>query len=184
MQLVKTRSGRKSPHNLHLKVYRQDPQICPDRTAKDNMKALRIITITVFFLTLSLPAVAETQDYKSVKATKIAVATAAANGQRLSYLCSEHPEVTALIVEIPPGGETGWHLHDVPVYAYMLEGAIDVEMADGKSYHFKKGEAIFEVLATLHNGRNSGRKSAKMIVFYTGEEGKPNVTRAEKPANR
>ena len=48
----------------------------------------------------------------------------------------------------------------------------------------RKGDAIFEVRATSHNGRNTGRKWAKMVVFYTGEEDKPNVTRIEKPVNR
>jgi quercetin dioxygenase-like cupin family protein len=105
----------------------------------------------------------------------VAVATTAANGQRLSYFCTDRPEVTALIVEIPPGGETGWHLHDVPVYAYMLDGTITVEMSEGKSHVFNKGDAIFEVRHSSHNGRNTGRKLARMIVFYTGEEGKPNV---------
>lgn len=53
----------------------------------------------------------------------------------------------------------------------MIAGAIIVEMGDGKSYGFKKGDAIFEVRASSHNGRNPGRRWAKMVVFYTGEEG-------------
>jgi quercetin dioxygenase-like cupin family protein len=148
------------------------------------MKVLRFIAATFFLLTLSLAIVAEGEEYASVRTTKVAVATTAADGQRLSYLATDRPEVTALIVEIPPGGETGWHLHNVPVYAYMITGELVVEMGDGKSYGFKKGDAIFEVRATSHNGRNIGKKWAKMIVFYTGEEGKPNVTRVEKPVNR
>ena len=148
------------------------------------MKASRIIAVTFFLLTLSEVVVAEGEEYASVRTTEVGVATTAANGQRLSYLDTDRPEVTALIVEIPPGGETGWHLHNVPVYAYMIAGTIIVEMGDGKSYRFKKGEAIFEVRATPHNGRNTGRKWAKMLVFYTGEEGRPNTSRIEKPANR
>jgi quercetin dioxygenase-like cupin family protein len=121
-------------------------------------------------------------DYHGVKVTKILTSTTAANGQKLSYLVTDRPEVTALVVEIPPGGETGWHLHGVPVYAYLLAGSISVEMADGKSYDFREGEAIFEVMNTSHNGRNKGTVPARLAVFYTGEEGKPNVARTEKPA--
>ena len=107
------------------------------------MKVSQFITATLCLLALSGAIVAEGEEYASVRTTKVAVATTAANGQRLSYLTSDRPEVTALIVEIPPGGETGWHLHNVPVYAYMIAGTIIVEMGDGKSYGFKKGRCHF-----------------------------------------
>jgi quercetin dioxygenase-like cupin family protein len=141
---------------------------------------LLIATLTLPFTTgLCIPALAD--DYQSVRATRILTATKAANGQKLSYLKSDNPEVTAMLVEIPPGGETGWHLHSVPVYAYMLAGSISVELEGGQRYEFKEGEAIFEVRDTAHNGRNLGDKTARLVVFYTGEAGKPNVTRVKKP---
>ena len=121
--------------------------------------------------------IAHADDYQGVKATRILTSTTAANGQKLSYLKTDNPEVTAMIVEIPPGAETGWHTHAVPVYAYMLAGNITVEMAGGKKYDFKEGDAIFEVRDTPHNGRNNGTQTARLVVFYTGEVGKPNVTR-------
>ena len=31
-------------------------------------------------------------------------------------------EITGMIVEIAPGGETGWHLHPVPSFGMLLEG--------------------------------------------------------------
>jgi quercetin dioxygenase-like cupin family protein len=80
-------------------------------------------------------------------------------------------EVSALIVEVAPGGQTGWHLHTVPSVAIMLEGAIEVALKDGQVKHFKKGEAIAEVVDTLHNGTNRGDVPAKMAVFYIGTAG-------------
>ncbi len=126
-------------------------------------------------------AMARADDYQGVKATRILTSTTASNGQKLSYLRTDNPEVTAMMVEIPPGAETGWHIHAVPVYAYMLAGSISVEMEGGKKYDFKEGEAIFEVMNTPHNGRNNGTKAARLVVFYTGEVGKPNVTRVKGP---
>ncbi len=157
---------------------------CEKRHAKSVLTAFLppcIFVIACVYILCAGPTPA--QDYAAVKTIKIAVATTAANGQRLSYLATDHPEVTAMIVEIPPGGETGWHLHDVPVYAYVMEGTITIDLGAGKIYQFKKGDAIFEVRATSHNGRNTGRKWARLLVFYTGEEGRSNVTRVEKPAN-
>ncbi len=123
-------------------------------------------------------------DYQGVKSTRILTSTVASNGQKLSYLKTDNPEVTAMLVEIPPGGETGWHEHAVPVYAYMLGGSITVEMEGGRKYDFKEGDAIFEVRDTPHNGRNNGDRPARLVVFYTGEVGKPNVTRVKLPESK
>jgi quercetin dioxygenase-like cupin family protein len=139
----------------------------------------------ILILLLGLAPFAYGSDYVGkVKAQKILVATTAGNGQKHVYLKSEHPEVTALTVEIPPGAETGWHLHTVPVYAYVLAGNLTVEIADGKTLFFKPGEAIVEVQNLAHNGRNLGKETVKLAVFYTGEEGRPNVTKVEPPARK
>jgi quercetin dioxygenase-like cupin family protein len=115
--------------------------------------------------------------YTNVKAEKLIVSSLAYNGQALSYLKTDHPEVTALIVTIPPGGSTGWHEHPVPVYAYMLDGELTVELKNGASRRFMKGEPILEVTNRLHNGVNTGKQDARLVVFYTGAAGVPNVVR-------
>ncbi len=146
---------------------------------------IRLVSAALFLLmTSGFGTVAHADDYQGVKATRILTSTVASNGQKLSYLKTDNPEVTAMLVEIPPGGETGWHVHTVPVYAYMLGGRITVEMEGGKRYDFKEGDAIFEVRDTPHNGRNSGDKTARLVVFYTGEVGKPNVTRVGRPESK
>jgi quercetin dioxygenase-like cupin family protein len=146
------------------------------------MKIMRPVMAALCLLALNgFAATAHADDYQGVRATKILTSTTAANGQKLSYLKTGNPEVTAMIVEIPPGGETGWHVHAEPVYAYVLDGSVTVEMEGGRKYEFRKGDAIFEVRDTPHNGRNNGDCTAKLIVFYTGEVGKPNVTRVGKP---
>lgn len=114
-----------------------------------------------------------------IKAEKILVTTTAGNGQKHAYLSTDRPEVTAMTVEIPPGAETGWHLHTVPVYAYVLAGHLVVELADGTNLPFKAGEAIVEVQNLAHNGKNQGSEAVKLAVFYTGEEGRSNVTKLE-----
>ncbi len=149
------------------------------------MKKARLVAAALCLLMANGFGMAVHADgYQGVKATKILTATSASNGQKLSYLRTENPEVTAMIVEIPPGGETGWHTHAVPVYAYMLGGSITVEMESGKKYDFKEGEVIFEVRDTPHNGRNNGDTTSTLVVFYTGEVGKPNVTRVNKPESK
>ncbi len=149
------------------------------------MKGIRLVAATLgLLLTSGFVTLAQAEDYQGVRATRILTSTVASNGQKLSYLKTDNPEVTAMLVEIPPGGETGWHLHTVPVYAYMLAGSITVETEGGKRYDFKEGDAIFEVRDTPHNGRNNGDRPARLVVFYTGEVGKPNVTLVTKEESK
>jgi uncharacterized membrane protein (UPF0127 family)/quercetin dioxygenase-like cupin family protein len=140
------------------------------------------ISISLILLALQLGAAPDlrAEDYVGkIKAEKILVTTTAGNGQKHTYLNTDHPEVTAMTVEIPPGAETGWHLHTVPVYAYVLAGTLAVELADGTNLTFKAGEAIVEVQNLAHNGKNQGTEAVRLAVFYTGEEGRANVTRLE-----
>lgn len=132
--------------------------------------------------TLLLPWSGIAAEYAgTVKTGKILVTTTAGNGQPHHYLATAKPEVTAMTVEIPPGAETGWHLHRLPVYAYVLAGNLLVELADGKSLSFKPGDAIVEVQDLAHNGKNTGKEPVKLIVFYTGEAGRPLSVKTEAP---
>ncbi len=118
-------------------------------------------------------------DYQTgVKVQVLKKATAAANGQELAYPQVAKPEVTVALVEIPPGGETGWHSHPFPVYAYVMAGALTVAIGSGGEQDFREGEAIIEVVNTPHNGRNRGTVPARLVVFYTGALEKPNTVTA------
>ncbi|NPU83915.1 MAG: cupin domain-containing protein [Syntrophaceae bacterium] len=108
-----------------------------------------------------------------VKVRTVLKSTTAGNGQPLEYMRTDRPEVTAAVVEIAPGAQTGWHLHRVPVYAYVLEGTLKVLMGDGTALTFEKGQAILEVQNTAHNGVNIGKEPVRLIVFYTGAVGEP-----------
>jgi quercetin dioxygenase-like cupin family protein len=80
-------------------------------------------------------------------------------------------EITALMVEIAPGGETGWHRHAVPSFAMLLEGTLEVTLTEGKVKRLQAGEALAEVINTAHNGRNVGNTPVKLVVFYAGAVG-------------
>lgn len=80
-------------------------------------------------------------------------------------------EVTALWIEVAPGAETGWHFHEVPSFAYMVEGGLVVTTRTGLVKHLNAGEAMAEVVGTIHNGRNVGEVPAKLVVFYAGKPG-------------
>lgn len=91
-------------------------------------------------------------------------------------------EVTGLIVELAVGGETGWHRHSIPSFAYVLEGTLEVTLTDGRKNRLQAGQALAEVVDVLHNGRNVGTTPVRLIVFYAGEAGRPLSQKGEPPA--
>lgn len=103
--------------------------------------------------------------------------TVTANGEPIRYLITDKPEVSAVLVEIAPGRQTGWHKHSVPVYAYVLAGEISVELEQGEPLFYKTGDAFVEVVEAFHNGKNNGTEPVRLVVFYTGAQGQENVTR-------
>lgn len=124
---------------------------------------------------------AMTADYNSgVTANVLLQSALTGNGRKIVYPLTDRAEVTAMTVDLAPGAETGWHKHPVPVVAYVVSGNLSVELEDGKELSFAAGEAIIEVINTLHNGKNKGIEPVKLAVFYLGAEGIPNVIRKTK----
>jgi quercetin dioxygenase-like cupin family protein len=106
----------------------------------------------------------------AVKATPLAKATASWDGAPLAYPAGA-AEVSTLLIELAPGGETGWHKHPVPSFAYVLQGTLEVRLKDGRTQRVEAGQALAEVVDTWHNGRNVGDTPVKLLVLYTGVQG-------------
>ena len=104
--------------------------------------------------------------------------TVTGDGQKITYPKTDNAEVTAMTVDIAPGAETGWHEHPIPVYAYVLSGHLTVEVEGGQRMSYVTGDAIIEVVNTMHSGINNGADPVQLVVFYLGAEGTPNVIKA------
>jgi len=102
-----------------------------------------------------------------------------AGGKSIAYPKTDSAEVTALMLDIGLGGETGRHMHPYPTFVYVLEGAIDVEMAGGVVHGYKAGDSFLEVVNTWHNGKNKGTTPAKVLVVFAGVHGKSNLVRPQ-----
>ena len=92
------------------------------------------------------------------------------------------PAITAAIITLEPGRETGWHRHDVPLLGYILEGALTVDYGPGGSRTYAAGDAFIEAFETDHDGRNAGAVPVRLLAVYMGAEGVPlSVMRAPPP---
>lgn len=118
---------------------------------------------------LALAACSSTHDHKeAISSTQLIKTTTTWDGKPISYPTHEKAQVTALMIEIPVNGETGWHRHPVPSFAMIVQGTLDVMLRDGRVNHLKAGDPLVEVVDTAHNGRNTGDVPVKIMVFYTG----------------
>jgi quercetin dioxygenase-like cupin family protein len=142
---------------------------------------MRRLGIALVLLAIPLLARAESAYDGATRVQQLLKTTLTASGQPIVYPHTEQPEVTALRVEIPEGSETGWHVHPVPGYAYIQQGSLEVETADGKKRRYGAGQALAEIVNAPHNGRSIGKGGAKLIVFFTGERGKPFTQRVAAP---
>ena len=91
------------------------------------------------------------------------------------------PKVTAAIVTIPPGGSTGWHLHEVPLFAYILEGEITLDYGEKGIVTKKAGDGMLEAMNWAHNGMNKGDVPIRILAVYMGADGIPNAETAADP---
>ncbi|MBI1967151.1 MAG: cupin domain-containing protein [Gemmatimonadetes bacterium] len=138
------------------------------------MKQTGILAVALAAL-MATPAAAQVK----FAATPILQSGATVGGAPIAYPTTDSAEVTALLLDIGPGGETGRHMHPYPTFVYVLEGAIDVEMDGGMIHSYKAGDSFLEVVNTWHNGKNKGTAPAKVLVVFAGVHGKPNLMRPQ-----
>jgi quercetin dioxygenase-like cupin family protein len=135
----------------------------------------RVLLLLTILVTLPVYAQSnEAEGYqKQVQVTPLLKATVTSAGQPIAYPQIIDPEVTVLLVEIPPGTETGWHKHPFPCYAYILSGELSVDFEGGQTNHFTAGQAFAEGVNLRHNGKNIGMEPVRLVLFVTGEKDKP-----------
>jgi quercetin dioxygenase-like cupin family protein len=122
-------------------------------------------------LTLAVPACAHALDATpAIKVMPLLRATTSWNGAPIAYPQGQ-AEISGIVIEIAPGAETGWHAHPVPSFGMVLEGTLEVTLKDGQFKRVGPGQALVEVVGTVHNGRNIGTGPVRLVVFYAGAVG-------------
>jgi quercetin dioxygenase-like cupin family protein len=85
-------------------------------------------------------------------------------------------EVVQAIAEVAPGSESGRHTHPGEEVAYVLEGAVVLEVQGKAAVTKKAGDAFIIPAGTVHNAKNTGKTAAKVLGTYIIEKGKPVAT--------
>jgi quercetin dioxygenase-like cupin family protein len=140
-------------------------------------KSFRLPLLFMAILSLTGSAFAQSPsgaEYsKEIQVTPLLRTSTTSTGQPIEYPKTDKPQITTVLVEIPPGKETGWHIHKLPCVAYILSGTITVEVEGGKTFTYQAGQAIAETVNTPHNGKNNGTEPVKIIMTVIGEKDVP-----------
>ena len=89
------------------------------------------------------------------------------------YPTGSPAKLTTVIVAMPPGTETGWHTHGIPLTGLILEGELTVDYGDHGKRIYKQGDSLAEAINVPHNGKNTGNGIMRLFVVFVGAEGLP-----------
>jgi quercetin dioxygenase-like cupin family protein len=91
-------------------------------------------------------------------------------------------EAVVARVEIGSGGVAGWHTHPGDEISYVSEGEVTLLVAGQPPRKVGAGEGFVIPAGTVHNARNDGPASAKIVGVYVVDKGKPLATPVSAPA--
>ena len=83
------------------------------------------------------------------------------------------PEVVAVKYEIPAGQKLGWHHHPVMNHGILVQGDLTIIDQYGNEKVVHEGEAVVEMVGTVHHGENRGTKPVVLYMFYLSQPGLP-----------
>ena len=91
--------------------------------------------------------------------------------QAIRYPGPGPARISSAIITLAPGQSTGWHFHETPMYAYLLEGQLEVAYAGGVKKALAAGQALLEAIGTHHSGTNPGPGPVRILVVSMGADG-------------
>ncbi len=128
------------------------------------------ITATVLAVAASIASAKDTYPPLDV----LLSTTTTTIGQSFEYPDGQ-AKITAAIVTMQPGQKTGWHKHDAPLFAYILEGEITVDYGPDGPKTYKTGDSFVQAFESEHNGQNTGDGITRILAVFAGAEGTPNT---------
>lgn len=108
---------------------------------------------------------------QDIKTTELIRTSQSWDGAQLPDFPQGLPELRVVRLDFPIGAKTGWHHHTVVNYGIVQQGDLTIVCQDGTEKTFHEGEALVEVIGTIHRGENRGTKPVILNMFYFSEPG-------------
>ena len=110
---------------------------------------------------------------KQVETTELFRTSRSWDGAELPDYPKGRPELVAVKYVIPQGSKLGWHHHDAMNHGVLVQGELTIVAIDGTEKVVHEGEAIVEMVGTVHHGENRGTKPVVLYMFYLSQQGTP-----------
>jgi quercetin dioxygenase-like cupin family protein len=91
-------------------------------------------------------------------------------------------EVNVVEHDIAPGKSVGWHIHHGTEIAYVLSGALNVQIAGGPIRHVVKGDTFEVDRDTPHRASNDGTEPAALLITYLKDKAGPLAIQVPAPS--
>ncbi len=108
-----------------------------------------------------------------VETTELIRTTQSWDGAQLPDYLQGRPELVVRKYVFPAGQKLGWHHHPVMNYGVLVQGELTIIDKDGTEKVVRAGEAVVEMVGTIHHGENRGTQPAILYMFYLSQEGLP-----------
>jgi quercetin dioxygenase-like cupin family protein len=109
----------------------------------------------------------------NVQTTELIRTSQSWDGVELPDYFQGRPELVAVKYVFPAGKKLGWHHHPVMNYGVLVQGELTIIGQDGKEKVVHEGEAVVEMVNTIHHGENRGSKPVILYMFYLAQKGMP-----------
>ena len=95
------------------------------------------------------------------------------DGVELPDYFQGRPELVAVKYVFPAGQKLGWHHHVAMNYGVLVQGELTIIGLDGKEKVVHEGDAVVEMVGTIHHGENRGTKDCVLYMFYLSQKDLP-----------
>ena len=85
-------------------------------------------------------------------------------------------EIVQTLVEIPQGVASGRHSHPGPEVGYIVRGDVAMEFDDRPTLTLRTGDPFMIPPGVIHNARNTGAVTTKLLSTYVVDEAQPLAT--------
>ena len=110
---------------------------------------------------------------QKVESTELIRTSQSWDGAELPDYPVGKPELVVKRYVFPRGSKLGWHHHPVMNYGILQQGELTIIGLNGEEKTVKAGEAVVEMVGTIHHGENRGDKTVVLDMFYISQKGTP-----------
>lgn len=112
-------------------------------------------------------------EMEKVETTELFRTSQSWDGAGLPDYLQGRPELVAIKYEIPAGQKLSWHHHPVMNCGILVQGELTIVSEDDTEKVLHEGEAVVEMVGTVHHGENRGMKAVVLYMFYLSQPGLP-----------